>query len=260
MANDIRRPPGAQWLNGFGPSIDYGYKPSNDVFEQLRVLRRQFLPTISLDSSFTGKIPVGKFEGLFVVVPWYDFFNTYNDAVLEMIRVIKSVRGANFHFESFGNFGRGFLEETDQKSSMMLRAYEDAGDGNAVVLKAQTGLLYGTVPPDIAAVSCGGDEFPLGLYEFLQILLTHPKRFSESRRVLRAQCSGDRCKLFGKQFEDDDLSLDGHKMNRVPVVSNFSTVRGNSRPSRIVIEKIHMLASDRTGGTATAQLVGRNAA
>lgn len=231
----------ATWTEKFGPMATYSYKV-NPLVSQLKVLQKHLLRTAEIDERFFRHFEIGKYEGRFAVVPWFVVFDSYNEAVSEMLDIAWNFFGGKL--ECFGNLGPHFLRETEHKEQEIRAGHVEQGGGNVVLLKAQTGLLYATAAPEIAAVKMGDREFPLGLYEFLQILITHPDRFSRVRRNLRVHCTGDRC-LAGGEI----------RMNRVPVVSSTATGTGYAGKPIIKIEKHHELCSDMRSGTASAETV-----
>ncbi len=122
--------------------------------------------------------PVG--EGY--VIPHWNLFGTYNQAVMKVMDTLKNSRRC-YDWKD-GNWSDKYLKQTQKKQHMW------ANVSDIIVLDCQLGEKYKGKSVSDARDMFTPNEIGLGIYECIIILLTHPERFSKSDD-LWIDCAGD---------------------------------------------------------------------
>lgn len=120
-------------------------------------------------------------EGAFII-PHYRIFGSYNEAVLQVMAALKESR-TTYDWRG-GNWGPEYLRQLPIKESFWNT------QGDIIILGAQFGQKHAGKSVQQAREALQPHELPLGLYECLIILLTHPERL-QSYDDLGIDCPGD---------------------------------------------------------------------
>lgn len=148
--------------------------------QQLAILAKHFplLPDLNLDQETSTQG-----EGQFLIPHFKLIAPTYNNAVLKVMEAIKSTR-QTYDYRS-GNWTKTYLRQLPIKENWYKNQKEEI-----IILSAQFGQKH--TGKSVAAVHQGlaVDELPLGIYECLIMLLTHPERLQDYND-LWIDCPGD---------------------------------------------------------------------
>lgn len=157
---------------------NYKIKP---IKEQLAILEKHFgkMPTQSASDSPENP----KSEGLFAIPHYRLIATTYNQAVLRVMEIMKSTR-PTYDYRS-GKWTGQYLRDLPIK-----RAFWNAQKEEIILISAQFGLAHRGKSVKTVRTELTDNELPLGIYECLIMLLTHPERL-ENYNDLWIDCPGD---------------------------------------------------------------------
>lgn len=153
----------------------YKNKPLN---EQWKILQKLF-PELKKQKQPTTNYAAA--EGLFII-PHYKLFGTYNEAVLKCIEIIKTTHDC-YDWRN-GNWSADYLKQLPIKEH-----FWDTQD-NVIALGVQFGQKHAGESVETVRAGLETNELPLGMYEVLIMLLTHPERL-QSYDDLWIDCPGD---------------------------------------------------------------------
>lgn len=151
---------------------------NKSIKDQWKLLQKIF--PILKDKHLPDTEPVST-EGTFVI-PNYNLFGSYNDAVATVMKALTSTR-FTYDWRS-GNWGPSYLQQTARKETMW------NSQGDVMVLGAQFGQKYAGKSVKSVTASYETNEVGFGIYEVLIMLLTHPERL-QSYNDLWIDCPGD---------------------------------------------------------------------
>lgn len=134
-----------------------------------------------------------KAEGSFALIRWEIFASQYGKAVQIMMRLIELQRDCKFHNYLGYNKDKDFesLIQCDELVESWNKIYKDQKNSNVLIIPAQFGLCYKNFWYNRLFSSMDANEFPLGVFHTLVMILTHPERFS-SEGDLWIFCPGDK--------------------------------------------------------------------
>lgn len=142
-------------------------------------------------------------EGHFAILRWQSIAATYPEACQKLMDLAEKVYGK----KRFKNWLEGRLDakhlRQGQRSIAKFRALGEQQKGyDILVVQGQLGLRHAGCSPRRADERFLGNEFGLGLFGNLCIILTHPERLS-TREELWIDCTGDEFSPDADgQFED----------------------------------------------------------
>lgn len=122
-------------------------------------------------------------EGLFAIPHWKLLGSTYNDAVLKVMEVIKKQRSC-YDYRS-GNWTADYLRQLPIKEKWWNEQEE-----KIIVISAQFGQEHAGESVESVRKALKSAELPLGIYECLIMLLTHPERLQDYNDLC-IDCPGD---------------------------------------------------------------------
>lgn len=130
-------------------------------------------------------------EGYFAILRWQNIAKSYPEACQKLMDVAERVYGK----KRFKNWLEGRLDaehlRQGQRSIARFRVLGEQQQGyDILVVQAQLGLRHAGCSPRRADERFLGNEFGLGLFGNLCIILTHPERLSTGNE-LWMDCTGD---------------------------------------------------------------------
>jgi len=139
------------------------------------------------------KVPEGA-EAWFAIPRWQALAPTYNEAVEMAIGILESKR--RFSNRIIGKLGTIYLRQSE-RSKLAESILADQQQGcDILVVAAQAGMLHRGSSARRTRVAMAGNEFGLGVFSFVAMLLTHPERLSNGE-TLMVDCSGDEYSVRG---------------------------------------------------------------
>jgi hypothetical protein len=156
---------------------------------------RKFFPTLGSCMERLGRrsLPDGA-EAWFAIPRWQALAPTYNEAVEMAIGVLATKR--KFQNRIIGRLGPTYLRQSE-RSRLAEKILGEQQEGNDIlVVGAQAGLLHRGSSARRTRVAMAGNEFGLGVFAFVCMLLTHPERLSTGD-TLMVDCSGDEYSVRG---------------------------------------------------------------
>lgn len=133
-------------------------------------------------------------EAWFAIPRWQALAPTYNEAVETLIEVLGSKR--RFSNRIIGKLSEKYLRQSE-RSKLAEKILTEQQEGNDIlVVGAQAGLLHRGSSARRTRVAMAGNEYGLGVFAFVSILLTHPERLSHAD-ALMVDCSGDEYSVRG---------------------------------------------------------------
>ena len=139
------------------------------------------------------KVPEGA-EAWFAIPRWQALAPTYNEAVEMAIGILESKR--RFSNRIIGKLGTIYLRQSE-RSKLAESILADQQQGcDILVVAAQAGMLHRGSSARRPRVAMAGNEFGLGVFSFVAMLLTHPERLSNGE-TLMVDCSGDEYSVRG---------------------------------------------------------------
>lgn len=187
-------------------SHEYGCKyHSKDVAEQVGILQSFFPQLNGANLELVRSLPP-KAEGWFAIPRWQSIAKTYNDAVKMVFELLKSQRKIRFMDFSKKQFSKKYLRRSEKTT----QAFELIGQKqlgyDILLIPAQFGLLHGGRSKRRALAVMNKDEFGLGIYEVIVMLLLHPERLT-CVNDLNLECCGDIFSPYDIEPDDYDCSI-----------------------------------------------------
>ncbi len=161
---------------------------------QVTELRKMF-PSLGDCMEKLGRRPVQEgAEAWFAIPRWQALAPTYNEAVEIVLGVLASKR--KIQNRLIGRLGPTYLRQSE-RSKLAEKILADQQQGcDILVVAAQAGMLHRGCSARRTRVAMAGNEFGLGVYAFVCMLLTHPERLS-SGDTLMIDCGGDEYSVRG---------------------------------------------------------------
>ena len=164
------------------------------VEAQVTELKKNF-PSLGscLEKLARRTLPFGA-EGWFAIPRWQALAPTYNEAVEMAVGVLATKR--KFQNRIIGRLGPDYLRQSE-RSQLAEKILGEQQEGNDIlVVGAQAGMLHRGSSARRTRVAMAGNEFGLGVFAFVSMLLTHPERLSTGD-TLMIDCSGDEYSVRG---------------------------------------------------------------
>ncbi len=155
---------------------------------QVSELRKLF-PTLGScqEKLARRELPEGA-EAWFAIPRWQALAPSYNEAVENILGVLAAKR--RFSNRIAGKLGAMFLRQAE-RSRLAEKILGEQQEGNDILVVAvQAGLLHRGCSSRRTRVAMAGNEFGLGVFSFVSMLLTHPERLSAGD-ALMIDCGGD---------------------------------------------------------------------
>lgn len=173
------------------------------VEAQVTELRKLFPKLGSCLEKLARKPFLDGAEAWFAIPRWQALAPTYNEAVEMVLEVLAHRR--KFSNRIVGKIGPSFLRQCD-RTVLAEKILADQQQGqDFLVVAAQAGMLHRGCSARRARVAMAGNEFGLGIFAIVCMLITHPERLSTGD-TLMIDCGGD------------DYSIRGDKsFDRVPL-------------------------------------------
>jgi len=161
---------------------------------QVTELRKLFPTLGSCHERLARKaLPEGA-EAWFAIPRWQALAPTYNEAVEMALGVLASKR--KFSNRIVGKIGDKYLRQSE-RTKLAEKILADQQQGNDfLVIAAQAGLLHRGSSARRTRVSMAGNEFGIGVFAMVCILITHPERLSTGD-TLMIDCGGDEYSVRG---------------------------------------------------------------
>jgi hypothetical protein len=142
-----------------------------------------------------GRKPLlGGAEAWFAIPRWQALAPTYNEAVELVVGVLATRRRVSNRI--IGRLGPTFLRQSE-RSKLAEKILADQQQGSDImVVAAQAGMLHRGCSARRTRVAMAGNEFGLGVFACVCMLLTHPERLSTGD-TLMIDCSGDEYSVRG---------------------------------------------------------------
>jgi hypothetical protein len=133
-------------------------------------------------------------EAWFAIPRWQALAPTYNEAVEMVLGVLATKRKLSNRI--VGKLGPTYLRQSE-RSKLAEKILSEQQEGNDIlVVAAQAGMLHRGSSARRTRVAMAGNEFGLGVFAFVCMLLTHPERLSTGD-TLMIDCSGDEYSVRG---------------------------------------------------------------
>jgi hypothetical protein len=133
-------------------------------------------------------------EAWFAIPRWQALAPTYNEAVEMVLGILATKR--KFQNRIIGRVGPTYLRQSE-RSKLAEKIVADQQQGqDFIVLASQFGMLHRGCSARRARVAMAGNEFGLGIFAIVCMLLTHPERLS-SEDTLMIDCGGDEYSVRG---------------------------------------------------------------
>jgi hypothetical protein len=156
---------------------------------------KKYFPSLGSCMEKLGRrsLPEGA-EAWFAIPRWQTLAETYNQAVELAIGVLATKR--KFQNRIIGRLGPTYLRQSE-RSKLAEKILGEQQEGNDIlVVGAQAGMLHRGSSARRTRVAMAGNEFGLGVFAFVCMLLTHPERLSTGD-TLMIDCSGDEYSVRG---------------------------------------------------------------
>jgi hypothetical protein len=164
------------------------------VEAQVTELKKSF-PSLGgcLEKLGRRSLPEGA-EASFATPRWQALAPTYNEAVEIVLGVLATKR--KFQNRIVGRLGPTYLRQSERSklAEKLLGEHQEGND--LLVVGAQAGMLHRGSSARRTRVAMAGNEFCLGVFSFVCMLLTHPERLSTGD-TLMIDCSGDEYSVRG---------------------------------------------------------------
>lgn len=157
-----------------------GYRVPKPIAEQMRILRQHFSKHGDADELVaTQPLPAGA-EGYFAIPRWQSIAATYGEAVEKVLDALKKARRGKLENYRKGQLGPGRPRETNRKR-LAFQKLGDAQPGHDIlVVAAQFGLRHRGRSVRRAWAVMLSNEFGIGAFEGLIMVLTHVERLQHS--------------------------------------------------------------------------------
>ena len=164
------------------------------VEAQVTELKKHF-PSLGgcLERLGRRSLPEGA-EAWFAIPSWQALAPTYNEAVEMVLGVLATKR--KFQNRIVGRLGPTYLRQSE-RSKLAEKLLGEQQEGNdLLVVGAQAGMLHRGSSARRTRVATAGNEFGLGVFSFVCMLLTHPEWLSTGD-TLKIDCGGDEYSVRG---------------------------------------------------------------
>jgi hypothetical protein len=167
---------------------------------------RGYFPILSTCQERLARKPlVEGAEAWFAIPRWQALAPTYNEAVEQVLAVLAKKR--KFSNRIVGHQDEKYLRQSE-RSKLAEKILADQQQGNDIlVVAAQAGMLHRGCSARRTRVALAGNEFGLGVFAIVCILLTHPERLSTGD-TLMIDCGGDEYSVRGDYTFDRVPLLD----------------------------------------------------
>jgi hypothetical protein len=164
------------------------------VEAQVTELKKNF-PSLGSCHEKLGRRPLPEgAEAWFAIPRWQAMAPTYSAAVEMVLGVLATKR--KFQNRIIGRLGPTYLRQSE-RSQLAEKILGEQQEGNDIlVVGAQAGMLHRGSSARRTRVAMAGNEFGLGVFAFVSMLLTHPERLSTGD-TLMIDCSGDEYSVRG---------------------------------------------------------------
>lgn len=174
------------------------YPPSyapNPIEAQTTVLRNAFPGKLHSFNEKLGRrpLPPGA-EGWFAYPRWQAIAPTYDQAVEEALQALAAKRRLDHRLRK--RLGPEYLRQSTRTVVAEELLARQQGNADILIMPAQFGLRHSGASARRVTSILDGNEYGLGLFALLSMLLTHPERMNST--TLMIDCSGD------------DYALEGH--------------------------------------------------
>lgn len=159
---------------------NYSVKP---ISEQSEILTKHFGSMVLQNGTDLSE----QSEGIFAIPHYKLIAPTYNKAVMKVMKAITSTRNT-YDYQS-GNWTAQYLRQLSIKQN-----FWNAQKEEIILIPAQFGLIHRGKSVETVCTGLSNNELPLGIYECLIMLLTHPDRL-QSYDNLWIDCPGDEYSL-----------------------------------------------------------------
>ena len=182
-----------QYVNEEVPS-KYAYPPTyrrRSITEQTNRLCELIPDLGSVNESLADAPLLPGAEGHFAILRWQPVAPTYGEACGKLLAFVEQQYGKK-RFKNWieGKLGPGYLRQ-GQRSAAKYRGLGEQQKGHDIlVVQGQPGLRHAGCSPRRADERFLGNEFGLGLFGNLCVILAHPERLSTSEE-LWVDCTGD---------------------------------------------------------------------
>lgn len=155
-----------------------GYSTPKSIADQIVILR-QFFPDLGNANGSVAQqsIPAGT-EGYFAIPRWQTIAPTYGEAVEKALAALKKQREGKLINCCKGQLGPKNLRESDRKRLAFQQLGNEQEGYDVLVVAAQFGIRHVGKSVRRARVVMFGNEFGLGAFETIIMVLTHPERLA----------------------------------------------------------------------------------
>lgn len=129
-------------------------------------------------------------EGHFAILRWQSVAPTYGATCEKLLDLVKKLYGKKFTNWLEGKLGPEYLRQSQHSIAKYHALGEQQTGYDILVVQGQMGLRHAGCSPRRADERFLGNEFGLGLFGNLCIILTHPERLSTGNE-LWIDCTGD---------------------------------------------------------------------
>jgi hypothetical protein len=154
-------------------------------------------------------------EAWFAIPRWQALAPTYNEAVEMVVEVLSAKR--RFSNRIAGRLGPTYLRQSE-RSKLAEKILADQQQGSDIlVIPAQAGMLHRGCSARRTRVAMAGNEFGMGVFAIVCMLLTHPERLSTDDTLMidcggdeysvRGDCTFDRVPLFDYDLAGIEFSI-----------------------------------------------------
>jgi hypothetical protein len=177
---------------------------------------KKYFPSLGSCMEKLGRRPLPDgAENWFAVPRWQAVAASYNQAVELAIALLATKR--KFQNRIIGRLGPTYLRQSE-RSRLAEKILGEQQEGNDIlVIGAQAGMLHRGSSARRTRVAMGGNEYGLGVFAFVCMLLTHPERLSTGDTLMidcggdeysvRGDCTFDRVPLFDYDMAGIEFSI-----------------------------------------------------
>jgi hypothetical protein len=154
---------------------DSGYRRIKTFEEQLRILHPYFPEYVDPNDMIAPQARIAGAEGCFLMLDRRVLGPSYSEAVKKLFNALNEQHSGQFENRLVDPLDEMHLRQATSKERIFAYLASKESDHPILVLQAQFGLRY----RDYAGTEVFGkmtkNEFPLGVYEVGNMLLTHPE-------------------------------------------------------------------------------------
>ncbi len=236
------------YMNGSGRSVGKFSYPANycvvptlaniiaSLAEEIKILQRiSGLENGSVDWTFFNRVysgeivlPVGA-ERWMLIPRWNLIGITYNEAVNKLFLPTSVVRGGRFCNQSEELITAEGFQESLRTTEMFGTLIAEQNNAAFILTPVQFGVRYRNISALHTRESFSKNEFGLGVFAGLIMLITHPERMTH-RNHLRIDCVGSECVLDVGIGHDSvpTLGVSDRRLNLKCILSTNASVRYGS--------------------------------